>query len=107
MQIILLFYIILSSDITKSFEKKVEDSIKRWEDLQVLDKKWTSYIKPSNSKPGTMYGLIKTHKENNPARVITSDISSRKIITKDSILVSFDVVNMFQIVKCFRFRGYF
>ena len=54
-----------------------------------------------------MYGLIKTHKENNPATVITSDISSRKIITKDSVLVSFDVVNMFQIVKCFRFRGYF
>ena len=39
---------------------------------KVLDKKWASYIKPSNSKPGTMYSLIKIHKENNPARVITS-----------------------------------
>ena len=65
-------FITVSSDITKFFEKKVEDFIKKWEDLKVLDKKWASYIKPSNSKPGTMYGLIKTHKENNPARVITS-----------------------------------
>ena len=101
--------------------------LKRWEDLKVLDKKLASYIKPSNSKPGTMYGLIKTHKENNPARVITSgcgtvveflsifvenylykeinkidsrikdtpDMLSRNIITKESVLVSFDVVTMF------------
>ena len=127
-------FITLSSDITKFFEKKVEDSIKIWEDFKVLDKKWASYIKPSNSKPGTVYGLIKTHKENNPARVITSgcrtaveflcifvenyfykevkkidsrikdtldmlniidNINSRNIITNDSVLVSFDIVNMF------------
>ena len=90
-------------------------------------------MKPSNSKPGTMYGLTKTHKEINPARVITSEcgraaeflsgfvenylykevnkieskikdtpdmldiiynINSRNIITKDSVLVSFDAVNI-------------
>ena len=48
-------------------KEKVKDFIKKWGDLKVLDKKCASYIKPSNSKPGTMYGLIKTHKENNPA----------------------------------------
>ena len=81
-----------------------------------------------------MYGLIKTHKENNPARVITSgcgtaieflsifvekylykevdkinsrikntpnmlniidDINNNNMITDSSILVSFDIVNMF------------
>ena len=81
-----------------------------------------------------MYGLVKTHKENNPAKVVTSgcgtaveflsifvenylykevnkicstikgtpnmlntidNINSRNIITNDSVLVSFDVVNMF------------
>ena len=34
--------------------------------------KFIVYTKPSNSKPGTMYGRIKGRKENNPARVITS-----------------------------------
>ena len=56
-------FITLSSGITKFFQKKVEGFIKKWEDLKVLDKKWASYIKPSNSKPGTIYGLIKTHNQ--------------------------------------------
>ena len=63
----------LSADMTKSFEKKVKNFIKKWQDLNVFDKKLASYIKPSNSKPGTMFGLIKTIKneECNPARMIT------------------------------------
>ena len=52
--------------------KKLKERFKKWEDLNVLDKKWENYIKFSNTKPGTMYGLVKTHKENNPAKVITS-----------------------------------
>ena len=40
-----------------------------WKDLKVLNEKWASYIKPSNSKPVTMCGLIKI--ESNLARVIT------------------------------------
>ena len=44
----------------------------KWEDLKVLDKKWVTYIKADYCKPGTMYVLIKTHKENNPIRIITS-----------------------------------
>ena len=32
---------------------------------------WVKYIKPEHSKPGKMYVNIKTHKINNPARVIT------------------------------------
>ena len=127
-------FITLSSDITKSFEKKVEDFIKKWENLKVLGKKWASYIKPNNSKLGTMYDPIKIHKENNTASVIRSvcgtaveflsifvenylykevnkidsrikdipdmlniigNINSKNIIIKDSVLVSFDVVNMF------------
>ena len=34
----------LSYDITKSFENKVTDYIKKCEDLRVLDKKWANYI---------------------------------------------------------------
>ena len=120
--------------LTKSFENKLNNFIVKWEDLRVLDKKWTSYIKFNYCKPGTMYGLIKTHKENNPIRVITnwcstaieylsifvekylcrkvSKIQSRikdtpdmlniidmindsNILTEDSVLVNFDIANMF------------
>ena len=50
----------------------MHDFVKKWESLKILNKKWAQYIKPANAKPGNMYGLIKTHKERNPARVITS-----------------------------------
>ena len=118
-------------------QNKVNDYIKKWEDLRVLDKKWTKFIKSNYCKPETMYGLIKTHKENNPVRVITSGcgttieylsvfvekylykevykidsrikdtpdmlniihmINDSSILTKDSVRVSFDIVNMFPIV---------
>ena len=42
------------------------------EDLKVFHTKWANYIRNSDSKPGTMYGMIKTHKDNKPVRVITS-----------------------------------
>ena len=62
----------LPCDITKSFGNKVNGFNAKWEGLRVLNKKWASYIKSNDCKRGTMYGLIKTHKENNPMRVITS-----------------------------------
>ena len=37
-----------------------------------IDKNWKRLITPTNSTPGTMYGLVRTHKANNPVRVITS-----------------------------------
>ena len=54
----------------------------KWEDLRVLNKKWASYIKANYCKPGTMCGLIKTRKENNPIRVITSGCSAAIKYTK-------------------------
>ena len=56
----------LLHDITKSFENKVNDYIKKWEDLRVLDKKWANYIKSNYCKPGTMNGLIKHTKKTIP-----------------------------------------
>ena len=38
----------------------------------VIDNNWTRFITPTNSTPVKMYGLVKTHKVNNPVRVITS-----------------------------------
>ena len=57
---------------TKGFEKKVDDFVLKWENLKVPDERWVKYIRSSHVKPGSMCGLVKTHKENNPARVITS-----------------------------------
>ena len=46
--------------------------IEKWKRNGVLNDSWRRFIKPSNSTPGKMYGLVKTHKEGNPVRVITS-----------------------------------
>ena len=40
--------------------------------MNILDQKWKSYTQTECSTSGKMYELIKTHKNNNPARVITS-----------------------------------
>ena len=38
----------------------------------MIDSNWKRFITPTNSTPGKMYGLVKSHKVNNPVRVITS-----------------------------------
>ena len=40
--------------------------------MNILDEKWKSDIQTECSPSGKMYGLIKTHKNDNPARIITS-----------------------------------
>ena len=39
---------------------------------KVLDSNWYRFFETSHTKPGKMYGLIKTHKVGNPVRVITT-----------------------------------
>ena len=46
--------------------------IEKWKRNGVLNDSWSIFIKPSNSTPGKMYGLVKTHKEGNSVRVINS-----------------------------------
>ena len=46
--------------------------IEKWKRNGVLNDCWSRFIKPSNSTPGKMYDLVKTHKEENPVREITS-----------------------------------
>ena len=38
----------------------------------MIDNNWKRFITLTNSTPGKMYGLVKTHKVNNSVRVITS-----------------------------------
>ena len=40
--------------------------------MNILDEKWKSYIQTECSAFGKMYVLIKNHKNDNPARIITS-----------------------------------
>ena len=101
--------------------------------MNILDEKCKSYIQTECSTSGKMYGLIKTHNNNNPARIITrcgntaieslsifvekvlydiaSNLPSRikdtghmldiideinnSNLPTNSILVGFDIVNMF------------
>ena len=59
-------------DYSKNFEKKASSWISKWTSKGVIDNNWKRFITPTNSTPGKMYGLVKTHKVNNPVRVITS-----------------------------------
>ena len=62
----------LDHDPSKFFSEKVNLWIQKWTENKVLDKSWSKFIEPSVVAPGKMYGLIKTHKVDNPVRVITS-----------------------------------
>ena len=59
-------------DYSKNFEEKVNSWISKWTSKGLIDNNWKRFITPTNSTPGKMYGLVKTHKVNNPVRVITS-----------------------------------
>ena len=61
-----------NDDASNDFEINVIMWIEIWKRNGVLNDSWSKFIKPSNSTPGKMYGLVKTHKEGNPVRVISS-----------------------------------
>ena len=63
-------------DYSKSFEEKFNSWISKWTLKGMIDNKWKRFITPTNSTPGKMYELVKTHKVNNPVRVITSGCNS-------------------------------
>ena len=50
-----------------------------------ITEEWKKYITPNNASAGKMYGMVKTHKNGNPARVITNGFDTA--IEKRSILV--------------------
>ena len=49
---------------------KVNTWVEKWSQMNILDEKWKSDIQTECSPSGKMYGLIKTHKNDNPARII-------------------------------------
>ena len=70
-----------------SFDKldkhKVIDWIEKWSDK--VNKSWKEFIKPGNWNGGKMFGMVKTHKVDNPVRVITS--GCKNVVENLSILV--------------------
>ena len=60
-------FILLNSYPTKIFEDRINTWIEK-----AIDRNWKRLIKPKDAKPGKIYGMTKTHKESNPARIITS-----------------------------------
>ena len=54
------------------FCKKVTSWVKIWKQNKVLDNSWCRFIETLHANPGKMYGLVKTHKVDNPVRVTTS-----------------------------------
>ena len=46
--------------------------IQKWTQNNVLCKTWQKFVELSDVKTRKIYGLVKTHKVNNPVRVITS-----------------------------------
>ena len=65
-------FTLLNSDPKKIFEDKTNTWIEKWISRKATNEDWKRFIKLKDVKPGKMYGMIKTHKENNPARIITS-----------------------------------
>ena len=62
----------LEEDPSKNFDIQINNWVLKWYRKKVLNDKWKLYITPHNSRPGKMYGNIKTYKTVNPSRVITS-----------------------------------
>ena len=52
--------------------------IEKWKLNRILNDSWRRFIIPSNNTSRKMYGLVKSHKEGSPVRLITS--GNRKLI---------------------------
>ena len=123
----------LNYDPTAEHIEKVKKWAEKWHKNGSITKEWKNYVINENAKPGVNLTLYKTHKPNNPVRLLTSgcntaieklaryievicapltenmrsrimntahllsiiDDLNDKGIPDNTILVSFDVVNMF------------
>ena len=65
-------FTLLNSDSTKLFEDKINTRIEKWITCKAIDENWKRFIKLKDVKPGKMCEIIKTPKEINSARIITS-----------------------------------
>ena len=62
----------LKDDPSKLFQEKVNNWIEKWHANKVIDNSWKSFVSCDSPSASKMYGLIKTHKVDNPVRIITN-----------------------------------
>ena len=62
----------LEDDRSKKTDIQFNKWVLKWHRKKVLNDKWKSYITPHTPRSGKVYGNIKTHKTDNPTRVITT-----------------------------------
>ena len=73
----------LDADPSPKFKEKANNWLEKWSDIIITE--WKEFIRPDNCNAGKMYGMVKTHKADNPVRVITSGCNT--VVEKLSILV--------------------
>ena len=73
----------LNTDPSAKFKQRVNNWLEKWSDK--VNNEWKQFIKPDNCNAGKMYGMVKTHKTDNPVRLITSGCNTA--VEKLSILV--------------------
>ena len=73
----------LDTDPSPKFKEKVNNWLEKWS--HIITNIWKEFIRPDNCNAGKMYGMVKTHKADNPVRVITSGCNT--VVEKVSILV--------------------
>ena len=73
----------LDADPSPKFKEKVNNWLEKWSDN--ITSEWKEFVRPDNCNAGKMYSMVKTHKADNPMRVITSGCNT--VVEKLSILV--------------------
>ena len=73
----------LDTDPSSKFKDKLNNWLEKWS--YIITNEWKEFIRSDNCNAGKMYGLVKTHKVDNPVRVITSGCNT--VVEKLSILV--------------------
>ena len=72
----------LDTDPSPKFKDKLNNWLEKWS--YIITNEWKEFIRSDNCNAGKMYGLVKTHKVDNPVRVITSGCNT--VVEKLSIL---------------------
>ena len=73
----------LDADPSRKVKEKVNNWLEKWSDNKANE--WKEFVRPDNCNASKMYGMVKTHKVDNPVRVITSVCNT--VVEKLSILV--------------------
>ena len=69
----------LEEDRSKKRDIQFNKWVLKWHRKKVLNDKWKSYITLHNPRSGKVYGKIKTHKTDNPTRVINTGCNTAQV----------------------------